>query len=317
MTVIQVSNLKHQYGNREALKGIDLNINENEIFGMLGPNGSGKTTLFRILSTVFPPTSGQITFAGFDLLKDDDKVRSKIGVVFQSPSLDKQLSVYENLYHYGLFYGLSGAALHKRCDEMLERLGLTDRKKEKVIRLSGGLMRRVELAKGLLHKPDFLFLDEPSTGLDPGARMDLWRYLKELQSTSKVTILVTTHLMEEAEECHRLAIMNEGRLVCVGTPNELKEKIGGDILEIKSENIESLALQIKEKFKIESTRIDDTLILEHAKASQFVTTLIEAFPGQLKAVTFRKPTLGDVFSHHTGHTFWREKETEISKKVKK
>lgn len=303
---VEVRDMRHSYGTREALKGVSFQVNRGEIFALLGPNGSGKTTLFRILSTLFPPSSGDAVIAGHVLSADLPGVRRKIGVVFQNPSLDGKLTVYENLAHQAYLYGFSGTALRERCDRMLKALALTDRAKDLAGTLSGGLKRRVELAKGLLHDPEVVLLDEPSTGLDPGARRDLWQYLSQLRTGSGVTVLVTTHLMEEAELCDRIAIMNEGLLIRTGTPRELKNEIGGDVLAVRTADSLRLASEIRSRFKLESREMDGELLIEHREAARFVTELVEAFPGAIESVTFRKPTLEDVFVHHTGHRFWTE-----------
>ena len=201
-----------------------------EIFGLLGPNGSGKTTMFRLLSTLMLPSAGHAIIMGHDAATDPAGVRRHIGVVFQAQSVDGKLSAEENLRHIGHLYGLRGAALKARAGEMLRRVGLADRAKDRVETFSGGMQRRLELAKGLLHRPSVLLLDEPTTGLDPGARRDLWQYLQILRDQERVTILVTTHLMEEAERCDRLAILSHGNLVALGTPAELKQEIGGDVI---------------------------------------------------------------------------------------
>ncbi len=228
--VISVENLVHRYGDRSALNGVSFDVRPAELFGLLGPNGSGKTTLFRILSTLMLPTAGRATIMGCDAAQEPARLRRQIGVVFQAQSVDLKLTAYENLWHQGHLYGLQGAALKKRIQEILSRVGLADRAKELVETFSGGMQRRIELAKGLLHHPGVLLLDEPTTGLDPGARRDLWQYLQMLRDEEHVSVLVTTHLMEEAERCDRLAIMNEGNLVALGTPAELKSEIGGDVI---------------------------------------------------------------------------------------
>ncbi len=302
--IIDIQNLSHTYKTRRALQGVSFSVVSGEIFGLLGPNGSGKTTLFRILATAFPPESGTVRIKNLDLEQQVRAIREKIGVVFQSPSLDPKLTVKENLTHQGHLYGLSGQELKKRSNEMLDRLGIQDRAGEKVEKLSGGLKRRVELAKAFLHRPEILILDEPSTGLDPGARIDLWRYLKMLREKEGVTVLVTTHLMDEAEHCDRLAILNEGRLVTVGSPETLKREIGGDVLHVKTREAEWLASQIEQRFKTKAIIVDGELQIEHPKGHRFVTELVEAFPGKIDSITFRKPTLEDVFVHKTGHQFW-------------
>ncbi len=308
--IVEIQNLRHSYKDREVLKGLSLSVRRGEIFGFLGPNGSGKTTLFRILSTSFAPSSGVVFIDALDIYKEAASVRKKIGVVFQSPSLDAKLKVKENLMHQGHLYGLSGAALEKRSKLMLEKLGLTDRASERAEKLSGGLKRRVELAKGLLHEPILIILDEPSTGLDPGARIDLWKYLQNLRKENGVTILITTHLMEEAEECDRIAILNHGNLVSLGAPNELKRKVSKDIIVIKTQEADVLAAKIKEKFGFEALVENGAVQVEHDKGPELVAKLAEAFAGQIQAITYRKPTLEDVFLHETGHQFWEKGEKE-------
>ena len=232
--MIRVEDVRHSYGKRAALQGISFDVAAGEIFGLLGPNGSGKTTLFRILSTLMLPTGGRALVSGFDAAKQPDEVRRRIGVVFQSKSVDLKLTAAENLWHQGHLYGLRGATLTARIQEMLERVALADRAKDRVETFSGGMQRRVELAKGLMHRPSVLLLDEPTTGLDPGARRDLWLYLNELRAQEKVSIIVTTHLMEEAERCDRLAILNLGEIVGLGTPAELRSEIGGDVVMLEA-----------------------------------------------------------------------------------
>ncbi len=303
--MVEVKNVKHNYKDRQALKGVSFNVRKSEIFGLLGPNGSGKTTLFKILSTALPVSIGEVQIIGMNLAQNQTAVREKIGVVFQSPSLDLKLSVRENLIHQGHLYGLCGGELNRRIDEMLSRLGLQDRAKDMTGKLSGGLKRRVELAKGLLHGPKLVILDEPSTGLDPGARLDLWKYLKTLRDQEGATILVTTHLMDEAEHCDRVAIVDQGLLLRLGTPDELKRELGGDVLLIKAKE-DNLKDKIRQRFNLDAVLADGLIQIESQKAAQFLPQLVEAFPGEIESVTFRKPTLEDVFVHFTGHRFWAE-----------
>jgi ABC-2 type transport system ATP-binding protein len=313
---IALRNLSHNYGSRLALDGLSFEVAPAQIFGLLGPNGSGKTTLFRILSTLMIPTSGQALLAGYDVAREPNRVRQQIGIVFQSRSLDLKLTVAETLTHQGHLYGLSGATLKARIKDVLARVGLTDRAKEFVETLSGGMQRRVELAKGLIHSPSILLLDEPSTGLDPGARRDLWLYLRTLRDEEGVTILVTTHLMEEAEHCDRLAILNEGHLVALGTPTELKSKIGGDVISFEAASAEvaaSLAKRIAERFGAEAVVLGSKLRLERAQGHRFVTDVVEAFPGEIESVSVAKPSLEDVFIDCTGHRFWNESTEKESK----
>ncbi len=303
---VVVNELCHSYGDRQALKNVSFTAAARETFGLLGPNGGGKTTTFRILSTSLRASGGTATIFGDDVASRPDAVRRSIGVVFQSPSLDKKLTVLENLIHQGHLYGLSGRELQQRAAELLDRVGMQDRAKEKVESLSGGLKRRVELAKGLLHRPRLLLLDEPSTGLDPGARIDMWEYLARLQESDGVTVLVTTHLMEEAAKCHHLGILDEGSLVAAGSPEELCREVGGDVLIVESESADSLAPKIRERFGGEPKVLDGQVRFEREEGHRFVPELIEAFPGEIEAVYFGKPTLEDVFIRRTGHRFWTE-----------
>jgi ABC-2 type transport system ATP-binding protein len=305
--VISVQDIIHRYENRTALNGVSFDVRPAELFGLLGPNGSGKTTLFRILSTLMIPTAGRAMVMGQDAAKDPSSVRRLIGVVFQAQSVDPKLTAYENLWHQGHLYGLRGATLKKRVGEILERVGLADRAKERVETFSGGMQRRIELAKGLLHHPGVLLLDEPTTGLDPGARRDLWQYLQTLRDEEHVSVLVTTHLMEEAERCDRLAIMNEGNLVALGTPAELKSEIGGDVIILEAaRDAGLLAERIRARFRVETTVLENQVRIEREAGHRFVTDVVEAFPGEIQGVSVNKPALEDVFIHRTGHKFWSE-----------
>ncbi len=304
--VISVENVVHQYGERTALNGVTFEVRPAELFGLLGPNGSGKTTLFRILSTLMIPSGGRATIMGFDVARDPNGLRRQIGVVFQAQSIDVKLTAAENLWHQGHLYGLRGTALTSRIREMLERVKLADRANDKAETFSGGMQRRLELAKGLLHHPAVLLLDEPTTGLDPGARRDLWQYLANLRDEEHVTVIVTTHLMEEADRCDRLAILNEGKVVALGTPDELKREIGGDVILLDTKHPESLAERMRERFNVDAQVLQGQVRLERESGHRFITDVVEAFPGEIEAISVSKPTLEDVFIHRTGHRFWTE-----------
>jgi ABC-2 type transport system ATP-binding protein len=313
--VISVQNLVHRYENRSALNGVSFNVRPAELFGLLGPNGSGKTTLFRILSTLMIPTGGRAIVMGCDAAQDAASLRRQIGVVFQAQSVDPKLTAYENLWHQGHLYGLRGPGLKQRVGEILARVGLADRAKERVETFSGGMQRRIELAKGLLHHPGVLLLDEPTTGLDPGARRDLWQYLQILRDEERVSVLVTTHLMEEAERCDRLAILNEGNLVALGTPAELKSEIGGDVIMLDAAHDAGLlADHIRARFHVETAVLGNQVRIERESGHRFVPDLVEAFPGEIQAISVSKPALEDVFIHRTGHKFWSEDREENSDK---
>ena len=316
--VISVQNLVHRYENRTALNGVSFDVRPAELFGLLGPNGSGKTTLFRILSTLMIPTGGRAIVMGCDAATDAASLRRQIGVVFQAPSIDPKLTAYENLWHQGHLYGLHGSALKNRAEEILKRVGLADRAKERVETFSGGMQRRIELAKGLLHHPGVLLLDEPTTGLDPGARRDLWQYLQMLRDEEHVSVLVTTHLMEEAERCDRLAILNEGNLVALGTPAELKSEIGGDIILLDAAHDAALlAEHIRTRFDVDATVLGNQVRIERVGGHRFVPDVVEAFPGEIQAISVSKPALEDVFIHRTGHKFWSEEREASSADDKK
>ena len=311
VAVISVQNLVHRYENRTALNGVSFDVGRAELFGLLGPNGSGKTTLFRILSTLMIPSAGRATIMGCDAVQEPERLRRQIGVVFQAQSVDLKLTAYENLWHQGHLYGLRGSALKRRIQEILSRVGLADRAQELVETFSGGMQRRIELAKGLLHHPGVLLLDEPTTGLDPGARRDLWQYLQMLRDEEHVSVLVTTHLMEEAERCDRLAIMNEGSLVALGTPAELKSEIGGDVVLFEAaQDAGLLAEHVRSRFQVVTTVLENQVRIEHEGAHRFVTEVVEAFPGEIEALSISKPALEDVFIRRTGHKFWTEKNDE-------
>lgn len=304
VSAIEVSSLSLQYGSRKALDDLSFSVQPGEIFGLLGPNGGGKTSLFRVLATLVPPNSGRAMICGRDVIREPREVRRRIGVVFQAPNLDRKLTARENLRHQGHLYGLRGASLRSRIDQILARLDLKDREDDLVETLSGGQRRRVELAKGLLHQPEVLLLDEPSTGLDPGARISLWNYLRSLQSSDAVTILLTTHLLDEAEKCDRLAILDRGRLVACGTPDSLKREIGGEIILVDTHQPNVLRQRLQQRFSLEATALGDMLRLEHPRGHEFIPQLVEAFPGEIQSVRVSKPTLEDVFIRRTGHTFW-------------
>jgi ABC-2 type transport system ATP-binding protein len=303
MTAIDIDHLSHAYGQRKAIDDLSLQIHEGEIFGLLGPNGSGKTTLFRVLSTLVPPQAGQVQILGRDLATDRDAIRRDIGVVFQAPALDKQLTAYENLACQGALYGLRGPMLRERIDELLEAVGLRDRANEKVDRYSGGMRRRVEIAKGLLHRPRLLILDEPSTGLDPGARLDLWQLFHTIRKRQNVTILLTTHLMDEADSCDRLAIMMAGKLLACGTPSELKGRISGDVITLTSPRLSDLRDRLREALGVEVERVGSSLRLQRPRGHEFVPTLIESAPGLVDSVSVGRPSLADVFVQLTGHGY--------------
>jgi ABC-2 type transport system ATP-binding protein len=291
-------------GPRKALAGLDFRVAPGEVYGFLGPNGGGKTTLFRILATLAPPERGTVHVFGADLRRQAREVRQRLGVVFQNPSLDLQLTVAENLTHHGQLYGLGGRDLAARIDRQMVRFRLADRRDQRALELSGGLRRRAEIAKALLHEPRLLLLDEPSTGLDPAARRDLWDTLEELRSEG-VTVLLTTHFMEEGDRCDRLALIDRGTLVAEGAPAALKEEIGGDVVTLTGPDSGSLARDLAARFPELAPEVRDGAVrLERERAHEWVARLVEALPGRIDAVTVARPTLEDVFLHRTGNRLY-------------
>ena len=310
MPMVSINNLSHRYGDRLALKSVSLHIDAGKIFGFVGPNGGGKTTLFKILSTLLKPISENvphIEISGTSIMEDPDGARRCLGVVFQAPSLDKKLSVYENLKYQAYLYGMKGALLSQRVADVLERMHLTERKAERVETLSGGLKRRCEIAKALLHQPKILLLDEPTTGLDPGMRLEIWNLLKTLQITDRVTSLISTHLMEEAEKCDEIVILHEGRMVAQGTAETLRHEILGDILTIKTAVVKKLQDFIETKYQIQCHSGEGWLRVEHPSAKTIMMELSETAPVPIDAMTVARPTLEDVFLRKTGQRFHEEK----------
>lgn len=312
---VELADLRRSYGARFALDGVTLTVRAGELFGLLGPNGGGKTTLFRVLTTTLPPTSGSARVLGHPLPQEAAQVREAIGVVFQSASLDKKLTVRENLLHQGHLYGLRGADLASRIARNLELVGIEERAGELAESLSGGLRRRAELAKGLLHDPKLLFLDEPSTGLDPGARRDLWDHLARLRDERGVTSLVTTHLMEEAERCDRVGILDRGRLVALGTPEELRASVGGDVVTIVPKSaplVGELRTAVEKRLGVTSKSVGGTVRVETGDGAAFVARVLATFPGEVASVTVGRPTLEDVFLTKTGRAFSAEDAPEAA-----
>jgi ABC-2 type transport system ATP-binding protein len=300
---IEVADLDFSYGDRAALRAVQFTIARGEIFGFLGPNGGGKSTLFRLLSTLVPIQSGSARVLGCDLRGETRALRHRLGVVFQSPSLDGKLTVAENLTIHGNLYGMHGARLRERARTMLERLDVGDRADELAEALSGGLRRRVELAKALLHEPELLLLDEPSTGLDPAARREFFNLLTRLSEGGGVTVVLTTHYMEEAERCDRIGILDQGALVAIAPPGELKQRLGGDVMVINAAAPAALAQKIARRFDVGAVLVDGTIRIERPRGHELVARLVDEFGGEIESVTFGRPTLEDVFVHLTGHRF--------------
>jgi ABC-2 type transport system ATP-binding protein len=305
---VTIEGLTHRYGEREALAGITLRIARGEIFGLLGPNGGGKTTLFKILATLLVPTGGQVTVFGHDLASEAAHIRRHLGVVFQHPSLDPKLTVAENLHHHGHLYGMRGPELRRRAHSCWSgwSRGARPRPRGDAVRRFAAPRR---IGQGADPRPEILLLDEPSTGLDPGARRDFTHHLGHLRTEEGVSVLLTTHILDEAERCDRLGILHRGRLVGLGTPGELKTKVGGDVVVIHSHDAELLRVRIRERFGCDVLLVDGNLRVEMPLGHEFAREVANAFGDAVEAVTFGRPTLEDVFIHLTGDRLWGENGT--------
>lgn len=307
---IEILSLTYRYGERTAVRDLSLSVEEGIIFGLLGPNGGGKTTTFNVLATRYRVAPGVARIAGYDVATAADEVRRHIGVVFQSPALDGKLTVAENLTHHGHLYGLRGRELAFRIENALRVVGMADRAGDRVEHLSGGMRRRVEIAKVLVHAPRVLLMDEPTTGLDPTARATLWQHLRQLRARDGVTILITTHLFEDAENCDRIGILDRGTLVAVGTPDELKAAVGGETLIIFTDQPDDLLERLKVDFPdLEASIVRDHVRAEHPEAHALIPRLVELYGPSIRAITFGRPGLADAFFKFTGHEFEDEEES--------
>jgi ABC-2 type transport system ATP-binding protein len=303
MSAIELTAVEFSYATRKALHGVSFSVEEGHTTALLGPNGGGKTTIFKILSTLMRPDGGAVQVIGHDLLEEPFEVRRSIGVVFQGSSLDVELTTYENLVHQGHLYGLRGDELQVRIDHLLDRFKLADRRNERAKALSGGLRRRIELAKALLHLPRIILLDEPTSGLDPSARAEFWNYLFDLKERDGLTILLTTHSLEEAERCDDLVILSDGVVVASGSPDALKSQVGGEVIIVQCPDSEGLGQRVRESLGLEPLVLDGELRIEQGDGHRFVGEIMERFGSEIEALTVSRPSLEDVFIHETGHKF--------------
>jgi len=315
--LISIKNLVKTYDSLTAIDNVNLDIYDNEVFGLLGPNGAGKTTLIHILATLIKPTSGSASVNGYDIVKESSKVRSSIGIVFQAPSSDDMLTGYENLKLHSLLYAVPIHVREKRINDVLELVGLTDRKNHQVKKYSGGMRRRLEIARGLLHKPKVMFLDEPTLGLDPNSREIMWKYIDRLVKDEKVTLILTTHYMEEADFlCNRIGIIDKGKIIALDSPSRLKESLGGEIIKIelknKEERVKALVESILKPYdfvhKVEVNDEENVVIVYVDDASRNLPTILKAIDNNVKSVDFRSPTLNDVFLKYTGRHIMAQQE---------
>jgi len=322
MPIIETKNLTKKFEKMTAVDKLNLQINEGEIFGLLGPNGAGKTTTLLMLVTLKPPTSGTATINGFDIVKQADKVRKSIGIVFQDPSSDEILTGYENLKLHGWLYDMPSDLREERIKEVLELVELTDRRNDRVKKYSGGMRRRLELARGLMHHPKILFLDEPTLGLDPQSREHIWKYIENLAKEKNMTIVLTTHYMDEADKlCDRLAIIDKGKIAVLGSPIQLKKNLGGDIIRLKAKTLDIDVLKNLPYVKNISP-CDGEVCLTLEDANTHLQEILKLV-GKVDSVEIRSPTLDDVFLHYTGRAMregspegnWTEKMMNASEKT--
>ncbi len=311
--IITVENLVKKFGELVAVENISFQIPPGEIFGFLGPNGAGKTTTINILCTLTKPTSGKATVNGFDVVRQQSQVRQSIGLVFQDPSLDERLSGLQNLYFHALVYNVPADIRQQRIEQMLRMTELWDKRHNEVHTYSGGMKRRLELARGLLHYPKVLFLDEPTLGLDPQTRNRLWEYILELRKREGTTIFLTTHYMDEAENADRIAIMDYGKIVALDTPKRLKRLVSKDIISVKTDDNDRAAEEIRRRYQIDVRTDNDAIVFEVDKGEEFMPAFIKEFGTKIVSISLRHPSLDDVFLKLTGREIREEEVSDVFK----
>ncbi len=309
--IVEVNDIKKKYKDFYAVSGVSFSVKKGEIFGFLGPNGAGKSTTINMLSTIIKPSEGDANINGFNIVKNKDDVRASIGIIFQENTLDEKLTAYENLMLHCKFYGVEKSVREERITEVLEMVDLSDKRKNIVQTFSGGMKRRLEIARGLLHYPKVLFLDEPTVGLDPQTRAHIWEYILKLKEKAGITIFLTTHYMDEAEICDRIAIIDHGSLIALDTPDKLKNQVGGDIIQVSTEDNKASIDLIKEKYDLEAKEDNKILTFQVDKGNKFLIDFVKDFEIPIKSVNLRRPTLNDVFLHLTGREI---RDEVISKK---
>jgi ABC-2 type transport system ATP-binding protein len=302
VTAISVQGLEKRYGEIAAVAGIDFEVAPGEVFGFLGPNGAGKSTTIKMLCTLAQPSAGRATVAGHDVVTERDQVRRNIGLVFQDTTLDTYLTAVQNLRFHAELYGVPRQIVARRIEQVMTMVGLWDRRESLVRSYSGGMKRRLEIARGLLHSPRVLFLDEPTVGLDPQTRASIWNYIEELKSAEDITIFMTTHYMDEAEYCDRIAIMDNGKIVVVETPEALKASVGKDRVAIGSPDEAAAIAALRERFDVEATVAEGLVVFSVADGEQFVPRLFAELGVPIRSVSVARPSLDDVFMSYTGTT---------------
>jgi ABC-2 type transport system ATP-binding protein len=299
---ISVNDLRKSFGEIEAVRGVSFEVEAGEVFGFLGPNGAGKTTTINMLCTLAKPTSGSASVAGHDVVSARDDVRRHIGLVFQDPTLDGYLTAEQNLRLHAELYGVPRDLVAPRMRQLLEMVGLWERRGAQVLTYSGGMRRRLEIARGLMHSPRVLFLDEPTIGLDPQTRNSIWGYIRQLQETEEITIFMTTHYMDEAEFCGRIAIMDRGEVVALDTPAALKAQVGADRIRIETDDDAAAIAALRERFDLEARVSEGAVSFAVPGGAEFVPRLFAELGVPIRSVAVSRPDLDDVFMSHTGST---------------
>lgn len=307
MAIIEINGLSKRFGDHEAVKNVSLRVEEGEIFGFLGPNGAGKTTTINMMCTLIKPTTGTGTVAGWDIVNDRNKVRKAIGLVFQETTLDDQLTAEQNILFHALAYGVKTDERRGRTRELLNLLGLWNRRKDKIRTYSGGMKRRLEMARGLVHHPRVLFLDEPTLGLDPQTRNVIWEYVLSLREKQGLTIFLTTHYMEEAEHSDRIAVIDNGKIIAVDTPDNLKDRVGGDTVTISSDNNELVERELREKFSLAPVKEGNLISVKVQSGERFIPQFLQGVETSIQSLKLTRPTLEDVFLQLTGRQIREEK----------
>lgn len=315
MDIIEVDEISKNFGSLVAVDKVSFKVKEGEIFGFLGPNGAGKTTTINMLCTLLKPTEGKASVNGYDVVKQRADVRRSIGLVFQESTLDEYLTAEQNLRFHAYAYKVPAAEREKRINELLELVELTERRKSKVGTFSGGMKRRLEMARGLLHDPKVLFLDEPTLGLDPQNRRHIWDHINELRKKHKLTIFLTTHYMDEAENCNRITVIDHGRIVALDKPDNLKDMVGGDLVTLKAEDNNAAIIELKEKYKVEPIVKGENIVFSVPQGEKFLVKLMKGFNNGLESISIRRPTLDDVFLKLTGRAI-RDEEVSFKDQLK-
>jgi ABC-2 type transport system ATP-binding protein len=313
---ISVTDLRKSFGEVEAVRGVNFEVETSEVFGFLGPNGAGKTTTINMLCTLAKPSGGSARVAGFDVVDARDDVRRHIGLVFQDPTLDGYLSAEQNLRLHAELYGVERELVAPRMQQVLEMVGLWERRKAQVMTFSGGMRRRLEIARGLMHSPRVLFLDEPTIGLDPQTRNSIWGYIRQLQESEEITIFMTTHYMDEAEFCGRIAIMDHGEIVALDTPEALKEQVGADRIRIETEDDGAAIEAIRARFGLEAQISEGAVTFSVPDGEEFVPRLFGELGVPIRSVSLSRPDLDDVFMSHTGSTIRDAEESDGGAKAR-